>query len=125
MKRAGWYMIVYDIADPKRLSKVHRMMKNNGLPVQKSVFFYYGNEKSTNILLDKINAAMDPDEDDLRAYPIIAPDYVWTTGGVFEHLPLVDSNYKNIEKKLKDRQPQTKTPKKKSWLKELLTRKKR
>jgi CRISPR-associated endonuclease Cas2 len=121
MKRSGWYMIVYDIADPKRLGKVHRMMKKNGLPVQKSVFFYHGNEQSTHILLDKICAAMDPDADDLRAYPIIAPDFVWTTGGVFEHLPLVNPDNKNKQLQVSQ---QTKTLKKKSWLRKLFSRKK-
>lgn len=115
-------MIVYDIADPKRLGKVHRIMKKNGLPVQKSVFFYHGNEQSTHILLDKICAAMDPDADDLRAYPIIAPDFVWTTGGVFEHLPLVNPDNKN--KQLQVSSQQTKTLKKKSWLRKLFSRKK-
>jgi len=124
MKRSGWYMIVYDIADKKRLYKVHRIMKKNGLPVQKSVFFYHGDEKSTNVLLDKIDVAMDPKADDLRAYPIIAPDYVWTTGGVFEHLPLVDTGYKNPEKMVQISRIKNKKVKKKSWLKGLFKRKK-
>ena len=124
MQRSGWYMIVYDIADKKRLSKIHRIMKKNGLPVQKSVFFYYGNEKQVNALLDKINIAMDTEADDLRAYPIIAPDYVWTSGGVFEHLPLVDTGYKNPKKMLQISLQKKKSSKKKSWLKGLFKLKK-
>ena len=34
----GLYLIAYDIADPKRLSRVHRALKREGLPVQYSVF---------------------------------------------------------------------------------------
>lgn len=117
-------MIVYDIADPKRLSKVHRIMKKNGLPVQKSVFFYYGNENTTNMLLDKIDVAIDPDVDDLRAYPIIAPDYVWTTGGVFEHLPLVNPDGNSKNNSLQISSQQSKKKKKKSWLRGLFGRKK-
>ena len=32
--QAGLYLIAYDIADPKRLSRVHRALKREGLPVQ-------------------------------------------------------------------------------------------
>ena len=36
--QANLYLIAYDIADPKRLVKVHRTLKRQGLPVQYSVF---------------------------------------------------------------------------------------
>ena len=32
------YLVTYDIADPKRLSRLFRFMKKQGVPLQYSVF---------------------------------------------------------------------------------------
>lgn len=80
MKRKGWYLIAYDIANPRRLSKVYRFLKNEGLAVQKSLFFIQGTECYINEILDHIASIMLLCEDDLRAYPIMNPDKIWTNG---------------------------------------------
>ncbi|MBX3630284.1 MAG: CRISPR-associated endonuclease Cas2 [Nitrosomonas sp.] len=36
--QSNLYLIAYDIADSKRLARVHRVLKQQGLPVQFSVF---------------------------------------------------------------------------------------
>ncbi len=33
------FIISYDIADPKRLSRIHRMLKRLAMPLQYSVFY--------------------------------------------------------------------------------------
>lgn len=78
MERKGWYLVAYDIADPRRLVKIHRLLKKEGLAVQKSVFFTQGTESRLNRLLDCIADMMTLKEDDLRAYPITHPRDVWT-----------------------------------------------
>jgi len=80
MERKGWYLVAYDIADPRRLAKVHRLMKDRGLAVQKSLFFVKGTESKIDSLLDRITSIMVVKEDDLRAYPISHPSEVWTNG---------------------------------------------
>ena len=95
MTRLGWYMVCYDIANPRRLSRVHRIMKKNGIAAQKSVFFVQNTEKGMNALLGKIAAAIKKDEDDIRAYPVESPRKVWTTGGILESFPLVMPGRKN------------------------------
>ncbi|MBF0452419.1 MAG: CRISPR-associated endonuclease Cas2 [Candidatus Magnetomorum sp.] len=80
MNRRGWYMIAYDIANPKRLQKVHRRLKKKGIAAQKSVFFTRGTENDINELMDHIGMFMKFSEDDLRAYPIIEPTSIWTNG---------------------------------------------
>jgi CRISPR-associated endonuclease Cas2 len=72
--------MAYDIADPKRLAKIHRLMKKEGIAAQKSVFFIRGTEKDINTLMDRIAKVMKLGEDDLRAYPITKPADVWTNG---------------------------------------------
>ena len=91
MARPGWYMVAYDIANPKRLGKIHRLLKKRGLAVQKSVFLVNGDEKSMNRLLDQLAGIMNLKQDDIRAYPITHPKEVWTTGGPLETFPLIIS----------------------------------
>ena len=89
MARPGWYMFCYDIADPKRLGKVHRLMKKSGIAVQKSIFFIQGTELQMKALLEDLGKFIKPKYDDIRAYPVESPDKVWTTGGVLESYPLI------------------------------------
>lgn len=80
MERKGWYILAYDIADPKRLRRVHYLIKKKGVSAQKSVFLVYGTETFMNGLLDDLAKEMLLKEDDLRAYPILSPKRIWTTG---------------------------------------------
>lgn len=46
MSRPAWYMVCYDITDPRRLGKVHRLMKKKAwLPRNPYFSFSLGNEK--------------------------------------------------------------------------------
>ncbi len=89
MERAGWYMVCYDIANPRRLGKVHRVMKKNGISAQRSVFFAHGSEKKMEALMAELGKVIRKDADDIRAYPVEGPKKVWTTGGILESYPLV------------------------------------
>ena len=64
----GLYLIAYDIANPRRLSRVHRTLKKQGLPVQYSVFTVVMKRKALLRLLDCLNALIKTAEDDIRCY---------------------------------------------------------
>ena len=64
----GLYLIAYDIADPKRLSRVHRILKKEGLPVQYSVFTVVRKRPSLLRLLENIESRIKLAEDDVRCY---------------------------------------------------------
>lgn len=64
----GLYLIAYDIADPRRLSRVHRTLKKQGLPVQYSVFTVVMKRKALLRLLDCLNLLIKTAEDDIRCY---------------------------------------------------------
>ncbi|WAR43667.1 CRISPR-associated endonuclease Cas2 [Methylomonas rapida] len=66
--RLGLYLIAYDIADPRRLSKVHRILKKEGLPVQYSVFTVVMKRPRMLRLLERIDAQILQLEDDVRCY---------------------------------------------------------
>jgi len=89
MAKPGWYMVCYDIADPKRLGKIHRRLKQQGIAAQKSVFFIQRDEKAMTLLLNELAKETKANRDDIRAYPVERPDKVWTTGGILETYPLV------------------------------------
>lgn len=77
---AGWYLLAYDIADPRRLQRVHYRVKQRGVAVQQSVFFVHATEGELTTLLDELSALIQPREDDIRAYPIAHPGEVWLSG---------------------------------------------
>jgi CRISPR-associated protein Cas2 len=80
MHREGWYLMAYDIACPRRLVRVHRVLKEEGLAVQKSVFLVHGTEPDMNALLNRLEKAIVRVEDDIRAYPVRSPGDLWTFG---------------------------------------------
>ncbi|MCX8086381.1 MAG: CRISPR-associated endonuclease Cas2 [Rhodocyclaceae bacterium] len=64
------YVICYDIAHPKRLSRVFRYLKKRAFPLQYSVFLFVGDERQLERLLEGLQPLIDGKEDDLRAYPL-------------------------------------------------------
>lgn len=66
--RNNLYLVAYDIADPKRLARVHRVLKQQGLPVQYSVFTVALKRKAMLRLLERVNALINQREDDVRCY---------------------------------------------------------
>jgi CRISPR-associated protein Cas2 len=64
------YLVCYDIADPKRLSRVHRYLRRVGMPVQYSVFTVLLPPRRRQRLLQSITQYIDPREDDVRLYPL-------------------------------------------------------
>jgi CRISPR-associated protein Cas2 len=64
------YIICYDITDPRRLGRIHRALKKKALPVQYSVFLFSGTPEQLDQCLARLEALMNPDTDDIRAYPL-------------------------------------------------------
>ncbi len=114
MRDAGWYLVAYDIANPRRLQKIHRLLKKEGLAVQKSLFFVQGHVQDVTALLDRLAVVLDSKKDDLRAYPITHPKEVWTTGGPLVSLPLIQPGQEGYRGK-SETQGKTKF---KTWLKQ-------
>lgn len=66
------FVVCYDVADPKRLARLHRFLKKHTFPLQYSVFFFTGDDRQLDHLLATAEHYIDPKVDDLRAYPLPA-----------------------------------------------------
>ena len=73
--RSRW-LVTYDIADKRRLSRVHRMMKKHGVPVQYSVFLVPASAPQMGALMAQTATLIDAQADDVRAYCL--PEKGWS-----------------------------------------------
>lgn len=64
------YFISYDVSNPKRLSKVSKVLKNYGIRVQYSFFECEMSEEKKEILLSELIKKIDEKEDSIRVYPL-------------------------------------------------------
>lgn len=66
------FLIAYDVADPKRLTKVHRFLAGEALAVQYSVFVTMASERQIDRIRAGIEQRIDWRQDDVRIYPLPA-----------------------------------------------------
>lgn len=69
------YLVTYDIADPRRLGRLFRFLKKQGLPIQYSVFLVEASATQMGSLMVKISKMIHPTADDVRAYRL--PENGW------------------------------------------------
>lgn len=62
------YLLCYDIADPRRLARVHRRVKQDGLALQYSVFDLRLAEARLRRLVADLRQLIHEREDDVRIY---------------------------------------------------------
>lgn len=70
MTKRRRFLICYDIADPKRLGRVHRFLSKNALSVQYSVFIVYTHVPGLEVLLAELEKLIKMTEDDVRVYTL-------------------------------------------------------
>lgn len=64
------YLICYDIADPRRLGRVHRYIVKHTVFIQLSVYYLEGSKKDLAELLKGMTMLIDARYDDVRAYTV-------------------------------------------------------
>lgn len=65
-----WYMISYDIRNPRRLQRTHRLLKKRASALLKSLFVYLGNAQAIELLRTELLREIKPSEDDLLIYQL-------------------------------------------------------
>lgn len=69
-----FYLICYDIVLDRRRNKVAHLLEGYGMRVQKSVFECVLTPDQRNLLQRQLNRYIQPDEDQVRFYPL-SPRY--------------------------------------------------
>lgn len=64
------YLLCYDIADPRRLGRVHRVAREHGVRIQYSVYLVEANREASERLLRELRRHISENEDDVRLYPL-------------------------------------------------------
>ena len=63
------WLICYDIASPSRLAKVHRLVRQEAIALQRSVYFAELTAKELETLVEDLQALICEAEDDVRLVP--------------------------------------------------------
>ena len=77
------YLICYDIADPRRLARVHRYLSGHAVPLQYSVFSALLRRRELDDLMAGVAERINPREDDVRVYPLPESPRAVTIGRSF------------------------------------------
>lgn len=80
MSRPAWYLLSYDVREPRRLQRLHRHLSKRGIPMQESVFFIRARHREIDHLRSEVDELIHRREDDVRIYPIGHPSAVWLHG---------------------------------------------
>ena len=93
------WLLCYDIAEPKRLSKIHRYVTKIAIPMQYSVFLMQASHTELDEILDTLKVLINEKEDDIRIYPLHKKPKKYTIGeGIFtEGIMLFDSEGNRLD----------------------------
>jgi CRISPR-associated protein Cas2 len=70
LKTALDWIVCYDMADRRRLARIFKLLKTQGVPLQYSVFLVHASALEIEQLEEKILRLINREEDDVRAYRI-------------------------------------------------------
>lgn len=77
---ARTWLLAYDIAEPGRLRRVHRVVRRAGASVQYSAYSVTASDAALDAVLLRLQAIIAGASDDVRAYHLPARCRIWTLG---------------------------------------------
>ncbi|WPP46920.1 CRISPR-associated endonuclease Cas2 [Pseudomonas sp. AN-1] len=77
----NWYLISYDICHPRRLQRVHRLLRSQATALLESLFAFQGSLQALEQLRAALAREIRASEDDLLIYPLRTdrPMHRWGT----------------------------------------------
>lgn len=83
------YLICYDICDTRRLQRVHRVVSNYAVSVQRSVFHARLSRERLNLLKSELENIINLKQDDVRIYPLPEKQHIDSLGVSANNLGLL------------------------------------
>ena len=77
----GWYLLPYDVSEPKRLQRVQRVARKRAAFLQRSVYLFHGGGGALRTLAHDLADELKREEDDLRFYRVSGPRELWFLRG--------------------------------------------
>lgn len=65
-----FYLVCYDVVNDTRRNRIAKLLKGYGLRVQKSVFECLLNEEQLQLVRQRLDRYLKPEEDQVRFYPM-------------------------------------------------------
>jgi CRISPR/Cas system-associated endoribonuclease Cas2 len=84
---AGWYLLAYDIREPRRLRQVQQAAARACLALQQSVYLYHGGGGALAEVLAEVADLIHHGNDDVRLYALNGPGDLWFPCGPLPPLP--------------------------------------
>jgi CRISPR-associated protein Cas2 len=74
------WLIAYDISQPRRLRRVHKLLCGYAVPVQYSVFAARCSPAMAGVIRGSVAMLIDKRADDVRFYPVPEPAHLFVFG---------------------------------------------
>ncbi len=81
--RSQRWILAHDIRDPRRLQRVWRYLRKEGLRLQYSVYVLAGSRRQIEQIMEDLRAMIDEQQDDVRVYPLTENSRIWGIGTPF------------------------------------------
>lgn len=78
------WLLAHDIREPKRLQRLWRYLRKEGVRLQYSIYLLQGNRQHIEGVLDRVRQIIDARTDDVRVYAIGENTRFWGLGKQFE-----------------------------------------
>ena len=77
------WLLAHDIRDKKRLQKVWRYLRQEGVRLQYSVYLLAGTRHQVEAHIERLRELIDARADDVRIYPLTENTRIWGLGTQF------------------------------------------
>jgi CRISPR-associated protein Cas2 len=77
------WLLAHDIRDKRRLQRVWRFLRKEGVRLQYSVYLLAGTRDQVEAIIERLRGLIDESADDVRLYPLTENTRIWGLGTQF------------------------------------------